>query len=591
MLAEHAQSRPGRALLIATSVLFGVLVVRLFLLQVAGGRYYRARSEENRIQPVSLRAQRGLILDRKGEVFAANRPSYSIMFTRSGAPDAEGTLERLSRLIGLEKGDLEYRSAGRWRPVKLVRDASFEMVSVVEEHRYDLPGVEIDIEARRAYPIGTYASHVIGYMGEMAEQEFEDLYPKGYVPGQWIGRDGVEREYEEILRGTNGIEYREVTAAGREIGTLPEGRIPPRPGVDILLALDRDLQCAAEDAFPDTATGALVALNPQNGDILAMVSRPNFDPRLFSSPMSPEIWSQMVNDPRKPLLNRSVRGLYPPASTLKMVTAMAALDAGVIGERWRAPACTGALQFGDRAYGCWREEGHGRLDLIQGIAQSCDVVFYHLGIKTGLDRWSACARAFEFGKRAGVDLPREETGLVPSTEYYNRRYGPGRWTRGLMLNVAIGQGEILVTPLQMARYVGAICTEGYLVQPHLLLREGMKGPHHASRRIPVKGVPGKTLRLMKRAMLEVVEGEKGTAKGAYIPGHRIAGKTGTAQNHHGENHSWFVGFAPFEQSSIAIAVVVEQGWSGSGIATSIARAVLEVHLSAPRMVASLDDGE
>ena len=578
------RNRPGRSLLIVSSLLFAILVVRLFSLQVAGRRHYRALSEENRIQPVSLRAQRGLILDRAGRILAENRPSYAITLMPSGAQDAQETMERLNRLIGLDGGRADREFGRRRRPVNLVRDASFEIISIVEEHRNELPGVKIETESRRAYPLEMYASHVIGYMGEMAEHEEERLYSKGYVFGQWIGRDGIEREYEDLLRGTNGIEYREVTAAGREIGTLSEGRVPPRPGQDVQLSLDIDLQCTAENSFPDTSMGALVALDPRNGEILAMVSRPNFDPGLFSSLMSPEMWGRMANDPRKPLLNRAVRGQYPPASTLKMVTATAALDLGSVGKRWRAPACTGALDFGNRSYGCWREEGHGSLDLIQAIAQSCDVFFYHLGRRVGLERWSRCARAFEFGRRTGVDLPREESGLVPSKEYYDRRYG--EWTQGLMLNLAIGQGEMLATPLQMARHVGAICTEGYLAQPHLLLRKGPASSYRSTHSSSVRGVSAETLRIMRRAMLETVEGEKGTAKGARIPGHRVAGKTGTAQNPHGEDHSWFVGFAPFEQPTIAIAVVVEHGGPGSGIATFIAREVLEVHLSGAVAVAS-----
>jgi len=564
------------ALIAGTIGMFAVLWLRTFFLQIVQGEYYRKLSEENRIRMEPVEALRGLILDRNGVVLVENRPSYTVAVMPDRSENLDATVAYLGRLTGVGEAEIRRKisTQRRWpyQPVKVRRDLPFSVLAAIEEHRYELPGVIYQLEARRSYPFGSLAAHVLGYVGQPTRREFTKLAREGYLYGELVGRSGVELYYERLLHGRPGVRYTEVDAFGREVQML--SRRDPLPGARLYLTLDVRLQKAAEEAFGEGRSGALVALDPKNGQILAMVSRPAFDPALFSGVLPQKTWEAIQADTSYPLLNRAVQSAYPPGSALKPLTALVGLASGWVSEDTEFE-CTGAFPFGDRVFKCWKEEGHGRLDLIEAIAQSCGVYFYQLALRTDVDIWAQYARALGLGRPTGIDLPGEVRGLVPSKGYY----GKG-WTQGLMLNLAIGQGEVLVTPLQMACYAGAIGT-GRWVRPHVLLRvEEPDGRTFAveskSREVPV---PPEVLAVVQRGMLEAVEGEEGTGRAARVAGVRVAGKTGTAQNPYGEHHAWFVAFAPYEDPTIALAVVVEHAGHGGAVAAPIAGKVLSEYFS------------
>jgi len=587
-------SSKRRWLFICTVGLFMILVFRLLQLQVIGWEHYFGISEENRVRVVPIPAPRGLIFDRNGQVLVDNRASYTISLLPFQLKDMEETVGKVSKALGIDILDLKGRfgvhKTHPYEPVKLKRDVGIKAVSVIEEHRYSLPGVIYQVEPTRSYPFGTLAAHLLGHVGEISDDQLSSLRQRGYLLGELVGKAGIEREYEHYLHGINGTKYLEVDALGREIGELPgKGARKPQPGFNLYLTIDWRIQRVAEQAFSDTLTGALVAIDPRNGEVLVFVSRPNFDPNIFSGVLSPAIWDSLNSDPRHPLLNRAIQSAYPPASTLKMVTAIAALEMGLIDENTKLAPCTGSYKFGNRWYGCWKEEGHGALSLIDAIAQSCDVYFYQLGLKVGLKSWNRYARKFGFGTLTGIDLPGEIPGLVPSDEYYDQRYGKGKWTRGLLLNLVIGQGEILVTPVQMVQYIAAIAT-GKIPQIHLLKEivsdkgETVFRPNIKNRKLD--DISPATFQLIRKALLEAVEGEKGTGRFARVRGFQIAGKTGTAQNPRGEDHAWFAAYAPFEEPRIAVAAIVEGGGHGAVAAAPLVKKVLEAYLNGTRVQAT-----
>ncbi len=584
MLQEGDVKR--RYLLGIAVFLFGILGVRLFQLQIIRGAHYFGLSEKNRIRVVSVPAPRGLIYDRNGQVLVDNRPSYTIAIISFQLRNLGKTAEDISLALDLDKQKVRKRlETYKKRPyekIRLKRDAGVKAVAIVEENRYELPGVICQVEPRRNYPQGNLAGHILGYVGELSDREFTRLRTKGYLPGETIGKAGMERQYEEFLRGRNGVKYLEVDAFGREIKELFRRELrEPKVGHSLYLTIDSQLQGVATEAFGEHQ-GALVAIDPRTGEILTMVSKPDYDPSLFSGVLDPAVWDSLNTNLRHPLFNRSIQSGYPPASTAKMVVAIAGLELELVDPKTHFAPCTGAFKFGIRYYGCWKEEGHGCLGLIQAIAQSCDVYFYQLGLKVGLEKWGRYARVLGLGKKTGIDLPGEAGGLIPSAEYYDREYGKGKWTKGLLLNLAIGQGEILVTPLQMACYIGAIAT-GKLARPYLLKKvvtaEGdvILSPQPVVK--DVRAISASTLSLIRQTLLEAVEGEKGTGYLARTKSFHVAGKTGTAQNPHGEDHAWFVAYAPFEEPSIAVAAVVEAGGHGATAAAPIVRKVLATYLS------------
>jgi len=413
---------------------------------------------------------------------------------------------------------------------------------------------------------------------------------EGYALGDLMGQAGVEATYERELRGEKGEEYQEVTATGRVVDSH---RREPVRGMDARLSIDLALQQVAESAMDSIRRGALVALDPRTGEILALVSRPAFNPDIYSTVVPPEIWRELNDDVERPLFNRATMGTYPPGSTAKMVSAAAGLETGVLDSSTRLRPCTGGLAFGNRVYACWNKRGHGSLNVVHAIEASCNVFFYQVGERVGVDKWGTYARLLGLGQKTGIDLPGEDEGVVPSTQVYDRRFGKGKWGRGEALNVGIGQGIVLVTPVQMARYAAALAT-GYLVTPHLAIGfTDTNGVEHAPALRPPKpvSIQPDVLRLIRSAMVLVTEGGSGTAHRAAVPGFHVAGKTGTAQNPHGDDHSWFVGFAPVPNPTIAIAVICENAGHGSTRAAPVAGAVLRRHLLGPEQPRPKKDEE
>ena len=545
-----------------------ILTMRLFYLQVLQYEHYLSQSENYRIKREVIEASRGFIYDRNGEVIAKNRMSYSITvdpydrdkFDES-IPHLAALVPDLPKFLGIANvssenivDTIKIKSRESNNPIKIIRDADFRLLSIVEEHNHELQGIGGVFDQARHYPYGPLAAHVIGYMSELTPEEYKLLHDKGYEYGHSIGKSGIEKYYEHILKGTNGVKYVEMNYLSRKLGVPREVEpIPSEVGKNLKLTLDVRLQMAAEEAFGDTLLGALVALDPNNGEVLVMASSPSFDPNEFTHAMTRERYASLANDPDKPLFNRAIQATYPPGSTFKMLTALAGLENGYT-EKSRFKSCKGSYYFG-RSYECWKEGGHGSLNMAEAITQSCNVYFYQLGRKLPLETWRSYGVRLGFGEKTGIDMIGEKPGLLPDMNYYNRQkegYSPGK-----ILNLAIGQGENLVTILQLAHYTGIIATEGLDATPHLVMSD-----YEPQKR--VTGISPESFRVVKKGMYGVIHSPRGTARSARIPSHEIAGKTGTVENPHGADHKIFIAFAPYDNPTVAVACVAENAGDYEG---------------------------
>jgi penicillin-binding protein 2 len=576
--------REERFALLAGVVLsgLGLIVLGLLRLQVVEHEHFRDLAKNNRVRMEVLRAPRGAIFDRHGELLADNRPSFEILFRPFPAESAgryridDDWYARAAALVEVDSLVLRaaVKQAGRsGESVVLRENAPFEVMAAVEELGETVPGIEVRIEPLRHYLHGAFAGHVLGYAGEINEAELATRLERGYRPGDLIGRSGLERAYETDLRGIDGAEFVVVNAMGQRVSTLTEG--PPRlptPGRDLVLTLDLGIQRSLEQAMAHVKRGAAVAIDPRDGGILAMVSRPAIDPNEFSVGISSARWREMTEGGANPLLNRAIQGTYPPGSTYKIVSMVAAMNAGIAGPATRVAPCMGSYRFGGRSFGCWKREGHGSLDFIGALQHSCDVYFYQMGPRIGLERLGEASRAMGMGRATGIDLPQERDGLIPDREWYDRRRG-GHFRESFMLNLIIGQGELLLTPLQMATMVAETAREGAPIQPHLLMK--IPGGEAPVRRVPphpgLRADAG-TWDAVHEALVRVVQ--EGTGTAARVPGVRVAGKTGTAQNPHGDDHALFVCYAPAENPTIAMAIVIENSGHGGSVAAPIAGEVL-----------------
>lgn len=583
----RTEPRERRFAVLATVAIagFALVAVGLLRLQVTDHAQYEELAKENRVRLEVLRAPRGAIYDRHGALLADSAPSFGIVFRPFPAESTRlarithdpAWMSRVARLVQLDTLDVRQRVTFANRSGQtavLRRDAPFDVRAAVEESRAELPGIEVQVEPIRHYPHGILAAHLLGYAGEITAEELDARTDQTYRMGDLIGRTGVERSYEDILRGRDGAEYVVVNAMGRRVSTLSEGPpLRPTPGHDLVLTLDLKVQQALENAMAKVDRGAAVALDPRDGGILALVSRPAFDPNEFSHGLSAERWQALSQGGANPLLDRAIQGVYPPGSTFKVVTMTSALAHGVATPDTRQAPCLGGMNFGGRWFSCWDHRGHGSLDFLGALQKSCDVYFYQIGLKLGLPRLEETARGFGLGDRTGVDLPQERRGLVPSTAYYDRHRGVGRWGPGLMLNLAIGQGELLVTPLQLAVMLAEVTQNGHAVRPHIV--EEVRGVREYRPARPLQsGVSASegTWNAVKTALRMVVEG--GTANLARVPGIGVAGKTGTAQNPHGKDHALFVCYAPTDHPQIVLAMVIENIGHGGTYAAPIAGQVL-----------------
>jgi len=581
----------------AVLLLFGVLLVRLYSLQYTHYDENLQRSENNRIRRVELVAERGYIYDRNGEVLVRNRPSYQIALQALSLPkkkdERDSVFNRLLRITdkdGVRLFDsLSVDTAfqrSRWiknRPIRFFEDASPEQVAIIEEHSSELPGVVTLIESRREYPYGTLASHLLGYTSEISEEQLKLPEYENYSQGDRIGQKGLEQGYDKEFRGVNGLKLVEVNASGREIGIVKgvEG-VEPVPGLHLVSTIDLKLQKVAEDAIPDSARGALVAINPKNGEILAMVSSPRLDPNIFSLKRRERNkgWAQVALDSLRPLTNRAVSGTYTPASVFKLVTAGAGIENGILSEsKYYPKPCTGGYQYGARYQKCWGT--HGGLNVVHALRLSCDVFFYQAGLDIDMNRINEFGRRFGLGEQPlGIDIPGEKGGwLVDSASFNakNKRLG-WRWARGLILNLAIGQGE-LVTPLQQAVFVGSLATGKGVYRPHLMkeLRDskGNVVRSYEPEIIRPGNMKPETHRILMNAMDSVVNHPGGTGKRGAVPGIRVGAKTGSGEWKKGEKtHAWYAAVAPIEDPEIAIAVIMEAAGGGGSVSGPIARKVM-----------------
>ena len=567
------------------SFAFLVLISRLFYIQIYKRAQYLRESEKNRIREEVIQPTRGLIYDRKGIVLVDNRPSYSVYAIPFEVKKSDSVLALAGKILNLNQAEVEKKiksgQRGYFTPVKLKRQINFEILSKIEEYRLDLPGIIYEIEPGRYYPSGIHAPHVFGYLGEINRQELERVKEKKYRLGDIVGKKGLEKVYDTQMQGLRGYRYIEVDALGREVRTLKDKpEILPVPGKNLHLALDAGLQKFLETRM-DTLRGGAVVVNCKNGEVLALVSKPDYDPDIFTKPITPDIWRSLINDPHKPLFDRMVQSLYPPGSTFKLVLAAAALETGTITPAWKN-YCSGLLLFGRRTFDCWKKEGHGNVNLYGSIEQSCNVYFYKLGLKVGLDNWAAFARKFRFGTPTGIDLIEENSGLVPDAAYHDKCYGKKKWSRGLILNLAVGQGDLLVTPLQLAAMTMIIANKGIYYKFHLVryTEDNVDGTRNWTPidSVRVEGISETTYDVIREGMYRVVNGVNGTAKSCWFPDIKVSGKTGTAENPHGKDHAWFVGFAPFDNPQIAFCVLVENGGGGGAVAAPIARGIIQNYL-------------
>jgi penicillin-binding protein 2 len=575
---------------IAVGAVFAFLAVAYWYVQIVRGDYYFGLSENNRIRSVKLTAPRGYVLDRNGTVLVENEPAYSLQLYRREAKDFRSSVDFAVHLLRLPLDQIRARIARGRRypefvPIPIAENLSLEEVAAIEARAPEHPEFAISVSQRRLYKRGGSAAHVLGYLAEATPDQIRGS-GNLHTLGDWIGQKGVESSYEKLLGGANGERRVIVDSHAREIAE--ESRIESRSGQNLFLTLDRDLQHLAEELFADKV-GSAVALDPKTGEILALVSSPSYDPNWFTRRVTAEEWSGLLNDPDHPLQNRAIQNMYSPGSVFKIFLAYGALARGWVDPEAKV-FCPGHATFYGRTFRCHRKEGHGWVDLRNAIKLSCDVYFYNLGRRLGVDQIAEIARSFGFGEPTGVDLAYEKPGLVPSEEWARTKRG-ARWYPSETISVSIGQGPLLMTPMQIARAVSALVTGGKLPTPHLFLasqdpKTGVRLRYHAQPRQALAIDPSR-LAIVKNGMWAVVNEPGGTAFGSRVPGLEYGGKTGTVQvagrdtvpragvdRSRLEDHAWFTAFAPVDDPKIVVVVFVEHGGHGSSAAAPIARRLL-----------------
>jgi len=578
-------------MMIIVMIMFFLMASRLFYLQIVRGEHYYTLSENNCIRLQRVKPFRGLICDRNGRIIVENRPSFDLRIIPKDAKPIETTLDCLARHLDVPFEDLALRVAQStggygYRPVTLMEDISRNDLATVSAHRFDLPGVVIDCNPRRHYLYDGFATHLIGYLGEINTDELGSDKFRHKQRGDFIGRAGIEKVYDQYLSGTPGGRVVQVNAIGQLMKILDT--VQPVSGHHLHLTIDYELQQKAHELLADK-NGAVVAMDPSTGEILAIASSPSFNPNLFVDGISRKEWDEVMHHPGRPMFDKAAQGEYPPASTYKIVTAIAGLEEGLC-EPHQTVFCPGKYKFGNRYYGCWKEHGHGSLNIVDAISESCDVYFYQLSRRIGVDLLASYARACGLGAKTGIDLEMESSGLIPTSEWKLRRFGVP-WQAGETLSIAIGQGYNLTTPLQMLLLTAAVANGGTLYRPFIVRSirsvEGtdiMTALPEKTGKLPVSS---ENLAIVKKGLWKVVNSEKGTARRYVHSNHvEMSGKTGTAQvvsrkvDHeiHRKDvirpHAWFVGYAPSENPQIAVAVLIEHGGAGSSTAGPIAREMM-----------------
>jgi len=563
-----------------------ILAVAFFRAQVVRGPAWALQSESNRLRVLTVPAPRGTIFDRTGRIVAENIPAYSVSLFPAAPDSIRANLERLQPILNLSEARIETlvdefrRNRRQALMVKL--DAPFEEVAALEERRSEFPGVFLEMRPKRRYVHGPAMGHILGYVGEVSRQELESPAFEGYERGMLVGKDGIERQYEPLLQGRQGFRYVEVDAVGRVVGSFDgQATAPALPGTDVELHLDLELQAFIHDIFPDTLRGAVVVLNVEDGGVLALYSAPSFDPNVFVGGIERDRWDDLNQDPSQPLFNRATVGRYPPASTWKLATAAIALELGEVSPGQFMPEpCTGSFRYGNVVRRCWESRGHGRLDLADAIAHSCNVYFYQMGLRVGLERLVAEGTRLGFGERCGVDLPRESRGVFPeSLDWWQRVYNY-RPFENEVLTIAIGQGPNDQTPLKMAQFYLALARDGTAPAPRVVRLGESEEPAVAWS----LDLGESSLEALRRG-LRLVTSAGGTAFLSSLEHWDLIGKTGTAQAGPGRErvHAWFAGMAgPWDgDPEIVTVVLVEEvgpGQGGSSVAAPIAAKAADFHL-------------
>jgi len=586
-------------LVVFIGLAFFLIFIRLWSLQVIKGSDLRRLSENNCIRLRENPADRGMLLDQKGRILAHNRPSYEVFLVPEDLKVNPGVVIEVGRLLNIPPEEIEERLKTQkrrapFKPVKIKSDIGWNELVLLESNRVHLPGLIVDVRPRRAYDYGELASHLIGYLGEIDENELKQAKEATYRMGALIGKYGVEYRWEDDLRGVDGGRQIEVDALGREI--RPLGTVEPFPGNNLFLTIDLDLQKTAEEAYQDK-NGALIAMDPKTGRILAMVSKPSFEPDIFARNILQEEWKSLVENPHHPLQNKGIQGQYPAGSVFKIITAIAGLESGMI-----TPSttfnCTGAFHYGNRDFRCWKEGGHGAISLHRAIVESCDVYFYQVGLKVGVDLIAHYANEFGLGKVIGISLPYEKPGTVPSSSWKKKRFGVP-WYSGETLSFSVGQGYLNATPLQLLMLISGVANGGKLYLPQVVEKVediyGNKLKEYPPVELGRADVSEKTLQIIQEALRGAVNDPHGTGWTCLLKEVKVAGKTGTAQvvrlpenfkkgdmnrmPQKFRDHAWFVAYAPFEDPKISIAVLVEHGGFGASAAAPIAKKVIARYLN------------
>jgi len=594
-LSHADEARTARFAYGLLALVVVLLAVRLFSVQVLQHRKFERLALENQFKIKRVVAPRGVIRDRNGTPLVDNVADFELWIQASALQKDHGLLERLARDFGIDslaaRARWEQQKArGRGRgtlPVKVLDHLTKSQVSRFEQNRDLYTGTEIEPRGRRRYIYQDFATHVLGYVGEVSQDMVDaSAGDRAYRLGDVYGRSGVEALCEDDLRGLDGARRVQVNAAGQELFELVDKAEPPLPGHDVELTIDFDLQHAVEyELWPQDKAGAAVVMDVQSGELLLAVSKPGYDLNRFSVGISNTDYEVLRNDPLTPLFNRYSRAGYPPGSTFKIVSSAAAIENRVVRIDQMMQPCHGSYRIGNHIWKCWEEKGHGSLAMLNGFERSCDVYYYQIGRLLGIDRLGATARRLGLGHPTGFELP-EERGLIPDTEWYDRMLGKRGWTSTVVINCIIGQGEILVTPLQMARLVAAVANDGRLFEPRIVHRV-VDGNGRVLRTVEPKlerdnVFTPQEAAFLRRAMLQVVIGERGTGHAALPDSILVAGKTGTAQSPgKKEDHAWFVFFAPYDEPQIAGAVIVENAGHGGSVAGPLVRQIVSRYFRIP----------
>ena len=590
--------RRHRYFVVALAILFGFLLSRIWYLQVIRGEEFAQLATNNRIRIRRVPASRGMILDRSHQLLVDNRPSFQLSLVPEDIEDVDQVVRGIAGPLDqdpevLRSAIVHENNRRPFCPVLIKADISRNELAFLETYKMDFPGMVIEAVPRRSYHYDSLASHLLGYLGEIDHGELKEMASRGYHMGDFVGKDGIEKQWEGMLRGVDGGRQVEVDSLGREIRILRS--VASRPGHNVVLTIDLEIQKALEDLLKGKI-GAAVAMDPQSGQILAMGSSPAFNPDLFASGICREDWINLLTTPFHPLQNKAIQGQYPPGSVFKIVTAIAALEEGVITPE-ETLHCPGFFRLGAKTYRCWKKGGHGTVELRKALVQSCDVYFYQVALRLGIDTLARYARELGFGGQTGIELGDEKCGLIPTTAWKRQRHNEP-WYKGETLVSGIGQGAILVTPIQMATMISAIANGGVLFRPHVIQRVedayGNSIEEYPSMVMKRVSISEETLRIIRDALRGVVEDPRGTGRSARIKGVSVCGKTGTAQVVKLEvseeiedeeqipiryrDHAWFVAYAPEDRPAIAVAVLIQHGGHGASAAAPVARKIIEIAL-------------